>query len=164
VDNEQLRLTPELLRVMRAGVSHAIEAGEEFVAPTHLMLALIDDARIGTTIAEIVPAARVRDAMANSKGRLPEVAEVPEGPLPEGETVSFKRYDTLAFRSADHSRTLYLDRSAYDIFIAGARRADEAYEPKHLAMGFAAVSVKDGEIGNLLGTEPQRLTIALSEL
>lgn len=164
MDHEQLRLAPELLDVMRAGVTHAIEHGAQFVAPAHLMLALLDEPRVGPAIAELIPHDRVTHAAEAAIAKLPEVAELPEGPLPDDETPPFPRCDTLAFRSSDCTRTLYLDRDAFRLFVHGARRAGEVYRPKHLAMGFVAASLKDGEIISLLGKDPQAIISAVFEL
>jgi hypothetical protein len=48
MDHEpQLRLSPELLAAMRAGVGAALANDAQFVAPTHLMLGLLADAHVG---------------------------------------------------------------------------------------------------------------------
>lgn len=164
MDHEQLRLAPELLDVMRGGVTHAIEAGAQFVAPAHLMLALLGDERVGPAIFDLVSHERVARAAEEAIAKLPEVGELPEGALPDGETTPFPRYDTLAFRSRDGARTLYLDRDAFRLFVHGARRAGDVYRPKHLAMGFVAASLKDGEIIALLGRDPDRIVSAVYEL
>jgi hypothetical protein len=155
MDRDQVRLDPTLLGVMRAGVGHALERGAQFVAPPHLLLALLDDAQLGSAIAGLVAREKVERAAEAALAKPPEVAEIPEGPLPEGERIPFPRYDTLAFRAADRPRTLYLDRSAMRLFVEGARRADEVYRPKHLVMGFVAAAVKDVDVLTLLGPDPQ---------
>lgn len=162
--NEQLRLAPELLEVMRAGVAHANARAASFVAPPHLVLALLDDARIGRALSGLVVLEKVEAASAAAPSKLPEVTELPEGALPDGASAPFPRYDTLAFASTDRTRTLYLDRDAYAVFVEGAHRSVGDYRPEHLVMGFAAVANKDGEIRAMLGADPQRLTEALKAL
>ena len=164
MDQEQLRLAPDLLAVMRSGVDNAIGRGSQFVYPPDLLLALLDDPAIGAAIAARVNREKVEKAAETASAKLPEVAEVPEGPLPDDEKPPFQRYDTLAFTSRDGTRTMYLDRDAYHLFLEGARRADEVYKPKHLVMGFVAASVKDGEVLALLGPDPQRINADISEL
>lgn len=164
MDNEQLRIAPDLLALMRRSVTNAIENGSEFVAPSHLMLALLADATVGPAITELVPHDKIVDAASNAASKLPEVAEVPEGQLPEGESAPFQRYDTLAFRSMDGSRTMYLDRIAYKLFIEGARRAPDVYRPKHLMIGIVAESVKDQSLLSLLGKDPGEIGSAVYEL
>ena len=164
MDHEQLRLGRDLIDVMRAGVTIAIERGAQFVAPPHLLLALLDDVRVGPAIAPLVRTERIGLAATEAAKKLPEVYEVPEGPLPEGERLAFQRYDTLAFRSRDGARTLYLDADAYHLFLEGARRAGETYHPKHLVMGFTAESVKDRDLLSMIGPDPVKVTMSVSEL
>jgi hypothetical protein len=164
MDHEQLRLGPELIAVMRAGVTIAIERGAQFVAPPHLLLALLADARVGPVIAPLLPRERISRAATDAARKLPGLYELPEGLLPDGERVAFQRYDTLAFRSSNGARTLFLDADAYHLFLEGARRAGETYHPKHLVMGFTAESVKDRELLSMIGPDPVKVTMSVSDL
>lgn len=163
MDHEQLRLAPDLLQVMRGGVSRAIAHGAAYVAPPHLLLALFDDPGIGDALAAVLVADRVRRAADAARDKLPGVVEVPEGELEEGEQPPFPRHDTLAFHACQGERMLYLDRDAYHLFIEGARRSEDPYRPKHLVLGFTAQALKDQEILGLLGSDPQRVTQAVIE-
>jgi hypothetical protein len=164
MDSEQLRLGSDLLDVLRAGVTAALADGAAFVAPAHLMLGLLADPRVGPAIDPLVPREKILKAAADAPAKEPEVEELPEGPLPEGEQPPFARYDTLAFRSLDGSRTLYLDGDAFHVFIEGARRADDVYRPKHLVYGFTAEAVKDRDLLSLFGSDPQSVTKAVDGL
>jgi hypothetical protein len=164
MDHEQLLIGDELIAVMRGGVSIAIAHGAQFVAPPHLLLALLDDERVGPAIGPLVPRPRIDRAAIDAANKLPEVFEVPEGQLPDGERPPFQRYDTLAFRSRDGARTLYLDADAYHLFLEGARRAGETYQPKHLVMGFTAEAVKDHDLLAIVGSDPMGVTMSVSEL
>lgn len=164
MESEQLRLSDELLGVLRAGVSAAIAHGAEFVAPPHLLLGLLADPHVGPAIDPLVPREKIDKAAADAAKKLPEVAEIPEGALPAGEHAPFARYDTLAFRSLDGARTLYLDADAFHVFVEGARRADEIYRPKHLVYGFTAEAVKDRDLLSLFGADPQGVTKAVDQL
>jgi hypothetical protein len=164
MDHEQLRLAPDLLNVMRDGVRHALAHDAPSVAPAHLMLALFGDPRLGETLAAIIPGERVRHAADAAREKTHGFAELPEGELLDGEQPPFPRQDTLAFRSRELDRSLYLDHDAYRLFIEGARRADDAYRPKHLVLGFTACAVKDQEILRLLGSDPQGVTQAVIDL
>ena len=148
MDDEQLRLTPELLGVMRAAVAQCVGSGATFVTPAHLMLALLAQAPVGAALRGLVPLERVRSA-AQAEGNV----------LPEGVEV-----DTLAFCSPDGSHTVQLGHDAARVFIEGAQRAAEAYEPKFLALGFVAEALKDQEILGFLGGNPERITAALAQL
>jgi hypothetical protein len=159
-ESEQLRLTPELLAVLRVGVTTAVEYGAEFVSPPHLLLGLLADAQVGPVIDALVPRDKIVKAALEAAKKLPEVTEVHDAPLP-GSSPPFTRYDTLAFRSQDGTRTMYLDADAYHVFIEGARRAGDVYRPKHLVYGFAAEAVKDRDLLSLFGSDPQGVTAAV---
>jgi hypothetical protein len=164
MDSEQLRLGDDLLDVLRAGVTTAIAHGAEFVAPAHVLLGLLADPRVGPVIDPLVPREQIDKAAEDAAKKSPEVAEVPEGALPVGELQPFARYESLAFRSLDGTRTLYLDGDAYHVFIEGARRAEDVYRPKHLVYGFTAEAVKDRELLGLFGSDPQSVTKAVDGL
>src|SRR5271170_6915771 len=97
--NEQVLLSDELLNVMRGAVTYATEYDAKFVAPPHVLLALLDDPKIGELLSE--PLERGRVIAAARQPTAGGVVEVPEGPLPRGETAPFQRYDTLVFQSID---------------------------------------------------------------
>jgi hypothetical protein len=163
MDHEQLPLSQELLGVIRGAVTYAVANGNDYVSPSHFLLALLDEASLRDVLSEYLERATL---LADTrKKKLPGVLEVPEAALPEGEVVPFKRYDTLAFRSVDGKRVLWLDRDAYKIFIEGARRVEAgAFKPRHLALGYVTESKKDHELVRLLGPKPQDVTKAIYEL
>jgi hypothetical protein len=142
MEREQLRLTPNLLAVMRGGAAHALAYGANAIAPAHLLLALLDDPALGAALTAVVPVETLRAAAARDNGVVD---------------------DTLAFRTRDGACTLYLNRAAYHLFIEGGRRASDVYLPKDLVIGFTAQALKDQEILALLGGDPQRVAEALIE-
>jgi len=150
----QLRLSPDLLAAMRTGVDAAVEHDAPFVAPAHLVLGLLADARVGPALTPLVTRERLERAAREAAHKLPELAPLPEGALPDGEDGAFTRYDSLAFRSRDGARTLYLDADALHVFVEGARRAETTYRPKHLVLGFTAEAVKDRDVLSLFGADP----------
>lgn len=166
MDHEQLRLAPDLLAVMRAGVTHALARGGRFVAPPDLLRALLADPEVGPVLAGLVAHERLAKAALAASDRPLGVAEIADEPGSEGAAgpPPFPRYDTFAFRSGDGAVSLYLDADAQHLFIEGARRADDVYRPKHLALGFAEESVKDGDILALFGANPQDVSVALAAL
>ncbi len=163
MDHEQLRLAPDLLAVLRSGVSHALARGARFVAPPDLLLGLLDDPQVGAALHGLVAHERLTKAALAALEKPPGV-EPADDPLEQSEPAPFARYDTLAFRSRDGARTLYLDAHAHHVFIEGARRADDVYHAKHLAMGFVNESVKDQDILALFGADPQDVTSAVYAL
>jgi hypothetical protein len=163
-DGEQLRLDSDLVDVLRAGVTHALAHAAEFVAPPHLLLGLLADPVVGPAIAPLVPREKIDKAAADGAVKPPQLADVAEEPPPDGETPPFARYDSLAFRSRDGTRTLYLDAESFRLFIEGARRAVGIYRAKHLVYGFTAEAVKDRDLLSLFGADPQGVSKAVEGL
>jgi ClpA/ClpB-like protein len=162
-DGEQLRLDADLLDVLRAGVTHAVAHGAEFVAPPHLLLGLLADPLVGPAIAPLVPREKI-DKAAETATKPPQLADVSDEPLADGEPPPFARYESLAFRSRDGTRTLYLDAESLRLFIEGARRAVGVYRAKHLVYGFTAEAVKDRDLLSLFGADPQGVRKAVEGL
>ncbi|HEX3469332.1 MAG TPA: hypothetical protein VHT05_14725 [Candidatus Elarobacter sp.] len=161
---DELRLDADLLGVMRASVTGAVEHGGAFVAPAHLVLGLLADPRIGPVVAPLVSHERVEAAAAAARHTPPAVAELPEGELPGGAQPPFARYDTVAFRSSDGEHTVYLDAAAFHLYLEGARRAAGAYRAKHLVYAFAAEAIKERALLELFAAEPQAVTAAVDAL
>ena len=162
MDSGQLRLDADLLQIMRAAAGAAIAHGAQFVAPPHLLLGLLADSRVTAAIEPLVAESRVLEAAAQPARKPPEIVEHLQPP--EGAQPPFVRYDTLAFRSTDGSRSVYLDADAFHIFIEGARRAEGVYRAKHLVFGFTAEAVKDRDLLELFGADPQGVAKAVDGL
>ncbi len=162
-DGEHLQLGTDLIDVLRAGVTHAVAHGAEFVAPPHLLLGLLDDPVVGPAIAPLVPHDKIEHA-AEAAAKAPQLADAPEEPHAPGDAPPFARYESLAFRSQDGARTLYLDAESLRLFIEGARRAVAVYRAKHLVYGFTAEAVKDRELLGLFGADPQGVSKAVEGL
>ena len=163
MDVEQLSLSRDLLDLMRKAAGYAADDHMEFITPPHVLLALLDDPAFAEAVGEDVDRERVMDSA--KEPRLPEVFEVPDAPLPEGEEAPFKRYDTLVFHNADGSKHAWLDKQSFRIFIEGARRVDDGpYKPKHLALGYVAEALKDRELLDLFGNEPQAVNAKIYAL
>jgi ClpA/ClpB-like protein len=162
MDSERLRLDPDLQQIMRAAAAAAVAHGAQFVAPPHLLLGLLADPRVAPAIGPLVAGARIREAAAEPAKKPPEIVEHPDSM--EGAEPPFVRYDTLAFRSTDGDRPVYLDAEAFHIFIEGARRAEGVYRAKHLVFGFTAEAVKDRDLLELFGADPQGVAKAVDEL
>jgi hypothetical protein len=163
-DLDHLRLTPELMTVMRAAAGNAIHRGAQFIAPPDLLSALLRDPQVGPALEPLVPREHIAIAADDAEKKLPEIAEIAEGALPDGGNAPFVRYDSLAFLSPDGTRTVYLDGHAYHLFIEGARRADEVYRPKHLVLGFTAEAVKDRDLLGMFGVDPAHVANAVYDL
>ena len=154
MDSDQVLLSDELLAVLRAGVTYAVEYGASFVAPPHLLLALIDDPKIGDVLNETLERGRIVAA-----ARLPSpggVHEVGEGVLPRGEKPPFQRYDTVVFQSTDGQYQRWFNRDTFKLFNVSARRANGGrFLPRHLALGFTVFAQDDRDVRALLGKDPE---------
>jgi hypothetical protein len=153
MDADQVLLSDDLLAVMRGAVTYAVEYGAQFVAPAHVLLALLDDAKIGDTLRETLERGRV---IAAARQPAPGgVIEVKEGTLPRGERAPFVRYDTVVFQSIDGQHQRWLNRDVFKIFNESAKRVEKGrFLPRHLALGLALESQEDRDVRLLLGREP----------
>jgi len=144
-DTDQLRLDPDLIEVMRFGVTSAVAHGMPFVAPAHVVLGLLADPRIGPAIAPLIPRERVEQTAAQPRAKLQDT-------------------DTIAFLSRDGVHSLYLDADAFHVFLEGARRASGVYRAKHLVFALTAEAVKEQSLLALVGRDPQAVTKAVDAL
>ena len=155
MDSDQVLLSDELLVVVRAAVTYAVDYGASFVTPPHMLLALLDDPKIGGDLAQSLERGRI---VAACRQPAPGgVTEVAEGALPRGEKVPFVRYDTLVFHSTDGIYQRWFNRDTFRLFNESAKRAAEGtrYLPKHLALGFVAIAQDDRDVRALLGKDPE---------
>jgi hypothetical protein len=154
MDADQVLLSDELLVVVRSAVTFAVEYGATFVAPSHLLLALLDDPKVGPELGDVLERGRV--VAAARQPAAGAVHEVPEGPLPRGEKPPFTRYDTVIFQTLDGQFQRWLNRDSFKLFNEGARRADGGrFLPKHLALGFWECAQDDRDMRALLGQDPE---------
>jgi hypothetical protein len=153
MDQDQVLLSDELLAVCRAAVTFAVEYGASFVAPPHVLLALLDDPKVGGALAEVLERGRiVAAARQPSPGG---VHEVGEGAMPRGEKPPFTRYDSLVFHSSDGQYQRWLNRDSFKLFNESARRANGGrFLPRHLALGITVVAQDDQNVRALLGKDP----------
>ena len=153
MDQDQVLLSDELLAVCRAAVTFAVEYGATFVAPPHVLLALLDDAKVGGALGEVLERGRiVAAARQPSPGG---VHEVGEGVLPRGEKPPFQRYDTVVFHSSDGQYQRWFNRDSFKLFNESAKRANGGrFLPRHLALGFTVLAQDDQNVRALLGKEP----------
>ena len=154
MDADHVPLSDEVLAVMRAAVTYAVECGAPFVAPAHVLLALLDDAGLGAALRATLERGRVRAA-----ARQPApagVVEVNDAQLPHGAAPPFARYDTLVFGSTDGRHQRWLTRETFKIFNESARRVEAGgFLPRHLVLGLAIEGQAAREIRPLLGGDPE---------
>lgn len=162
MDHEQIPLSDELLRVMRRAVEHSQQNGEMFVTPRSLVLALLDEPRVGPAIAGVVSREKLL-ALPAPEHELGGMIRLADERL-AGEVPALVRYNTLAFKTPNGKSTLWLNKESFNIFTEGARRVAASYLPKHLAMGVAAEAVRSPGVLAAIRVEPGRFTEALRGL
>jgi hypothetical protein len=163
MDADQVLLSDELLLVLRGAVTFAVEYGATFAAPVHILLALMDDPKVGPALGEVLERGRV--VAAARQPTAGAIHEVSEGVLPRGEKPPFKRYDTVIFQTLDGQYQRWLNRDAFRLFNEGAKRANGGrFLPKHLALGFWIVAQDERDTRALLGHEPDMFKDAVYAL
>ena len=142
---DQILLSDEVLALMRNAAHLAGELHEPFITVRTLLLALLDEPAIGPKLAEVLPRERL-DAyeLPENAGMRLTASRVPEPNMPSGERAALLRFNTLAFKVPDGSKSVWLSREAYNVWSEGARRVEEGqrFEPKHIAFGIAADAVR----------------------
>jgi hypothetical protein len=163
MDQDQVLLSDELLAVCRGAVTFAVEYGASFVAPPHVLLALLDDSKVGGALAEVLERGRI---IAAARQPAPGgVHEVAEGILPRGEKPPFARYDTVVFQSVDGQYQRWFNRESFKLFNDGAKRARGGrFLPRHLALGLAELALEDQSARALLGKDPEIFREAVDAL
>jgi len=154
MDSDQVLLSDEALAVCRAAVTFAVEYGASFVAPPHVLLALLEDPKVGGALAEVLERGRIVAAARQPSAGA--VHEVGEGALPRGEKPPFVRYDTLVFHSSDGQYQRWLNRDSFKLFNESVKRANGGrFLPRHLALGLSIFAQDDGNVRALLGKDPE---------
>ena len=136
-DAGNLPLSDQLLATMRLAAQRTVDLREPFITPRTMLLALLEAPVVGPALAQVISKQKLLAATARSNfGSVRVIEEW----LP-GEQPPMTRYDTLAFKTPDGRASLWLSKEALKVFLEGAKRVDERYEPRELALGLAAESV-----------------------
>lgn len=157
---DQIRLSAELLRLMRDAAKIANQIGEEFISTRSLLLAILDDPQIGEAVGEVVPREKL-EALPISESMRARAARMPDLGLAVGERPAMQRYNTLAFKLPDGKASMWLSIEASTVFSEGAQRAEGEYMPKHLLYGIAGEAVRVAGILATLHVSPGSLTEAV---
>lgn len=159
-DLEQVPLSKELLSLMRRAARVAIDCKEPFITPRALLLALIDDPGIGPAMTAVVNREKVLAADAIESATPRAIEERPDN----DEQPAAVRYETLAFKTPDGRAGMWLSKDAYDVFVEGARRVEDRYYPKHLALGLAAEAIRAPGVLAAIRVEPGVLADAIYKI
>jgi len=161
-DLEQIPLSEELLGVMRRAAQISIDNNEAFITPRSLLLSLLEDGDVGPAIVSVV----VRDkllAIPPAESEMSGLVRVAEDRL-TGEQPALVRYDTLAFKTPNGKTSVWLGKDALNIFLEGAQRVEGRFQPKHLALGFAAEAVRAPGVLAAIRVQPGALSEAVYRL
>lgn len=140
-DSENVPISEELLATMRRAAQYAHDLREPFISPRSLLLALLDDPSVGSKLQRLTTPAKVRDA--------------------DVEFAFSTAQDTLAFKTADGRSMMWLSKESFEIFFQGAKRVNERYSPRELALGIAAEALLVPGILAAIRVEPGALMDAV---
>lgn len=157
---EQVPLSDELLSLMRKAAKNALDTHEGFITPRALLLTMLDDPVLGPNIAQVVN----REKLLAVETATTDAVRLPDDTFEAGDLPAVARYDTISFKTPDGGSSVWLTHEAYHIFIEGARRAEDRYMPKHVALGLAAQAVHAPGVLAALRVEPGVLADAIYKL
>jgi hypothetical protein len=156
-DVEPIFLSDEITVLMRNAAAIALRLKEPFITIRTLLLALLDDPVLGERLSEALPRDKLEEyeLPVEAMQRL-TASRVPEPNMNTGERAALLRFDTLAFKVPDGSRSVWLSREAYGVWAEGAKRVDEGdpFLPKHLAFGIAADALRSPGLLSALHISP----------
>lgn len=162
--DEQIFLSAEILGLMRHAAELAGKLREPFVTVRTLLLAMLDDPQIGPTLHEALPREKLEAYQMTAEAAKADIAaRVAEPQMPSGERAAMLRFNTLAFKTPDGIKSVWLSREAFSAWNEGAKRVEEGgkYLPKHLAYGIAADAVRAPGILAQMHLSPGAITEAI---
>jgi hypothetical protein len=156
-DVEPIFLSDAIVTLMRNAAATAVRLKEPFVTIRTLLVTLLDDPLFGEKLAEVIPREKLEayELPAEAAQRL-TAKRVPEPNIQTGERAALLRFDTLAFKVPDGSRSVWLSHEAFNVWNEGAKRVNEGdqFLPKHLAFGIAADAVRSPGMLSALQISP----------
>lgn len=165
--DEQIFLSDEILGLMRHAAALAGNLREPFITVRILLLAILDDALIGPPLEEVLPRERLEAYQMSAEAAKADIAgRVAEPNLQAGERAAMLRFNTLAFKTPDGAKSVWLSREAFSAWNEGAKRVEDGsrYLPKHLAFGIAADAVRAPGILAQMHLSPGAINEAIMNL
>lgn len=156
-DADQVFLSDEILALMRNAASIAQRLNEPFITIRTLLIALLEEPELGEKLAEALPREKLEEYELPAEGAQKLTASrVHETNMPSGERAALLRFDTLAFKIPDGTKSVWLSREAYNVWNEGAKRVEDGakFMPKHLAFGIAADAVRSPGVLTALRISP----------
>ncbi len=167
VTADHVPVEDDLLVLMRRAARIATELREPFITVRALLVALLEDERIGPALQDAISREKLYDYEVDADAATRMTASrIAETGLESGERSAMLRFNTLAFKVPDGSRSVWLSREAHSAFLSGAQRVPDgsAYAPVHLAQGIAADAVRAPGLLSALHIEPGVVTDAIMKL
>ncbi len=164
---EQISLSDEILNLMRHAAELAGTVNEPFITLRSILLALLDDPRIGPALKDVLPREKLQQYQMGADDTKASIASrVSEPQMEAGERVAILRFNTLAFKVPNGTRSVWLSRDAFSAWSEGAKRVEDGgrYMPKHVAFGIAADAVRAPGILAALDLSPGEINEAILKL
>ena len=167
VGAEQIFLSDEILDLMRHAAELAATVREPFITVRTMLLALLDDPRLGSSLEEALPREKLMQyQMAAEAAKANIASRISEPQMEDGERAAMLRFNTLAFKVPDGTKSVWLSREAFTAWNEGAKRVEDGgrYLPKHLAYGIAADAVRTPGVLAALHLSPGGINEAMLKL
>ena len=164
---EQIFLSDEILTLMRRAAELAGTVREPFITVRTMLLALLDDPHLGPELQDVLPREKLIEyEMGADAARANIASRVSEPQMQAGERAAMLRFNTLAFKIPNGSKSVWLSRDAFTAWTEGAKRVEDGgrYMPKHLAFGIAADAIRVPGILAALHLSPGAINEAILKL
>ena len=164
---EQIFLSDEILALMRNAARLAGEFKEPFITVRTILVALTEEPTLGEALLEVLPREKLENyELPEDAGTRLTASRVPEPNAVAGERPALLRFNTLAFKTPDGNKSVWLSREAHAIWHEAARRVDEGdkFMPKHLAFAIAADAIRSPGVFKAMHVSPGDVTDVLLKL
>jgi len=164
---EQIFLSDEILALMRNAARLAGEFKEPFITVRTLLVALTEEPTLGEALVEVLPREKLENyELPEDAGTRLTASRVPEPNAVAGERPALLRFNTLAFKTPDGSKSVWLSREAHSVWHEAARRVEEGakFMPKHLAFAIAADAIRSPGVFKAMKVSPGDVTEVLLKL
>ena len=164
---EQIFLSDEILAYMRNAARLAGDLREPFITVRTLLIALLEEPTLGPALEEVLPREKLENyELPEDAGVRLTASRVPEPNLQAGERAALLRFNTLAFKIPDGSKSVWLSREAFTVWNEAAKRVGdgEKFLPKHVAFGIAADAIRSPGVLKSMGLSPGDLTEVILKL
>ena len=162
--DEQIFLSEQIIGLMRHAAELAGTLREPFITQRTILLAILDDPELGPPLGEALPREKLETyVMPADEAKANIAARVAEPQMKEGERPAIMRFDTLAFKVPDGSKSVWLSRDGYRAWNEGAKRVEDGskYMPRHLAFGIAADAIRTPGIFKAMQLSPGAISEAI---